>query len=185
MNYEQGRVYPAKRAGRLDYAIRRWLQNPRKILQPYVAEGMTALDIGCGPGFFTIDMARMVGASGRVIAVDLQEGMLDKLRAKIRGSELEERIRLHRAGESGIGVTENADFALCFYLLHELPDQVVFFAELLSMLKPGGQALLVEPPIHVSLKAFEETLRQARDAGFTLEAGPQVFISKSALLRKA
>jgi ubiquinone/menaquinone biosynthesis C-methylase UbiE len=39
---------------------------------------MTVLDIGCGPGFFTIDMARMVGDSGRVIAADLQAAMLQK-----------------------------------------------------------------------------------------------------------
>ena len=44
---------------------------------------MTVLDVGCGPGFFTLDMARLVGPSGRVIAADLQEGMLEKLGQKI------------------------------------------------------------------------------------------------------
>ena len=184
MNYEQGRVCPVERAGSLDNRIRRWLQNPRKILQPYIAEGMTVLDIGCGPGFFTLDMARMVGASGRVIAVDLQEGMLDRLRVKIQGSELEQRIRLHRSADDRIGVAEQADFALCFYLLHELPDQGAFFAELFSILKPGGQALLVEPPIHVSRKAFAETVRKAGDAGFIPAEGPKVFLGKAAVVRK-
>lgn len=171
-------------AGSLDNRMRRWVQNPQKILQPFIAPGMTVLDIGCGPGFFTLDMARMVGGSGRVIAVDLQEGMLHKLRAKIRGTELEERIILHRCAESGIGVTEKVDFALCFYVAHELPDQRAFFAELLSILKPKGRALLVEPPFHVSKREFEETVRMAGEAGFRPAAGPKVFLSKTALLEK-
>ena len=74
-------VCPVKRASSLDNRIRRWIQNPQKILSAYIKEGMTVLDVGCGPGFFSIDMAQMVGESGSVIAADLQEGMLEKLRA--------------------------------------------------------------------------------------------------------
>ena len=70
------RVCPVERAGSLDNRFRRWLQDPRKILSPHIKEGMTVLDLGCGPGYFTIDIAQMVGKSGRVIAADLQEGML-------------------------------------------------------------------------------------------------------------
>ena len=80
-------VCPVERANSLDSKLRRWIQNPLKILAPYLREGMSVLDIGCGPGFFTIDMAMMVGESGRVIAADLQEGMLERLRRKIAGTE--------------------------------------------------------------------------------------------------
>ncbi|MDD5774075.1 MAG: methyltransferase domain-containing protein, partial [bacterium] len=96
MNNEKNPVFPAERSGTLDNKLRRWMQDPKKILSPYVKEGMTVLDIGCGPGFFSIDIARMVGKSGRVIASDLQEEMLQKLRDKIQGTELEERITLHK-----------------------------------------------------------------------------------------
>ncbi len=72
MSEEQGSVCPAELAGSLDNRMRRLLQNPLKILRPYVQEGMTALDVGCGPGFFTLPMAQLVGSSGRVIAADLQ-----------------------------------------------------------------------------------------------------------------
>ena len=144
---------------------------------------MSVLDLGCGPGSFTIDIAEMVGKSGRVIAADLQEGMLQKLRDKIQGTELEERITLHQSAENRIGVTEKVDFALCFYVVHELPNQKEFFQELKSILKPEGQALIVEPPIRVSKRAFEETIRRARDAGFTPAEGPKVFLSKTAILR--
>ena len=57
---------------------------------------MTVLDVGCGPGFFTVAMAQMVGKAGRVIAGDLQEGTLQKLRDKVEGTELSRRIALHR-----------------------------------------------------------------------------------------
>lgn len=183
MSKKNNRVCPVERAGSLDNRIRRWLQDHCKILRPYLEEGMTVLDIGCGPGFFALDMAHMVGASGQVIAVDLQEGMLERLRAKIQGTELEQRISIHQCLKDRIGVTEKVDFALCFYLLHEVPDQKAFFTELYSILKSGGQALVVEPPLHVSKSAFEETVQMAKAAGFTSLEGPKIFISKSVLLR--
>ncbi len=105
-------ICPVERAGGLDNRIRRWLQNPQKILRPYITEGMTVLDVGCGPGFLSLDMAHRVGKSGRVIASDLQEGMLQKVKEKIKGTELEERIVLHKCGENKIGVSEPVDFVL-------------------------------------------------------------------------
>ena len=75
--------------------IRRWLQDPEKILSPYINEGMTVLDIGPGMGFFTIPAARMVGESGKVIAVDVQEKMLTVLRK-----------RAEKAGVAGRVVTK-------------------------------------------------------------------------------
>jgi ubiquinone/menaquinone biosynthesis C-methylase UbiE len=178
------RLCPVERAGTLDNRIRRWIQNPQKLLNPYIQEGMTVLDIGCGPGFFSIDMAQMVGKSGRVIAADLQEGMLRKLRDKIQGTELGKRITLHKSEESRIGVSEKVDFVLAFYVVHELPNQNEFFEELKSILKPKGQALIVEPPFRVSKAAFEETIRKATDAGFTSAEGPKVFLSKTAILKR-
>jgi len=184
MTNKNNRVCPVERAGSLDNRIRRWIQNPRKILKPYIEEGMEVLDIGCGPGFFSIEMAQMVGKSGRVIAADLQEGMLQKLREKIQGTELGERITLHKSEANRIGVSEKVDFVLSFYVVHELPNQKGFFEELQSILKPKGQALIVEPPFRVSKKAFEATINKAREAGFTSAEGPKVLLSKTAILKK-
>jgi 2-polyprenyl-3-methyl-5-hydroxy-6-metoxy-1,4-benzoquinol methylase len=178
------RVCPVERAGSLDNRIRRWFQDPQKILKPYINEGMTVMDVGCGPGFFSIDIAQMVGKSGRVIAADLQEGMLQKLRDKIRGTELEERIILHKCEENKIGASVNVDFVLAFYMVHEVPNQKEFLEEIKSILKPNGRILVVEPPFHVSRTAFEETLRKAREIGFTVAKGPEVFLGKTAILKK-
>ena len=185
MSNKRNRVCPVERAGSLDNRIRRWLQNPQKILKPYIEEGMTVLDIGCGPGFFSIDMAQMVGKAGRVIASDLQEGMLQKLRDKIQGTELEQRITLHKCEENKIGVSENVDFVLAFYVVHEVPNQKEFFMEIGSILKPNGKVLIVEPPFRVSKKGFEETIRKARDAGLMVVERPKVFLSRTAILKMA
>ena len=66
-NDRSNRVCPVERAGILDHGIRRWLQDPQKILRPYIEEGMTVLDIGCGPGF--------TSARRRTALSCLQEGV--------------------------------------------------------------------------------------------------------------
>lgn len=183
MEKEKKRICPVENAGHLDNRIRRWFQNPKKILWPYLEEGMTALDIGCGPGFFSIDMAEMLGPSGRVIATDLQTGMLDKLKDKIRGTAMEKRIRLHRSGASAIRVTEAIDFALAFYMVHEVPDPSRFFSEIRSTLNQNGSLFVAEPHFHVSKKAFKRTIETAVSAGFSAAEIPRVFFSKAVLLK--
>lgn len=183
MTDRNDRVCPVALAGGLDNKLRRWIQNPQRILEPYVQEGMTALDFGCGPGFFTLELAHLVGPTGRVIAADLQEGMLEKVRTKIQGTSLEARIVLHQCGPNAIGPCPAVDFALAFYMLHELPDQGAFFTEIRQLLSARGSLFIVEPPLHVSKAAFETTLRTAQDAGFTVAARPRVCFSKAALLQ--
>ncbi|MDD5719496.1 MAG: class I SAM-dependent methyltransferase [Candidatus Krumholzibacteria bacterium] len=184
MNAEHGRVCPVERAGRLDNIWRKWLQDPYKILKPHIREGMTALDVGCGPGFFTIPMAHLVGENGQVVAADIQAGMLDRLRMKIAGTALETRITLHRCDVSSIGFSESVDFVLLFYVVHEVPDKVVFFREIAQLLRRTGHMLFVEPSFHVSHSDFERTLLSARAAGLADRRGPKVFLSKTAILEK-
>ena len=185
MNDRKNRVCPVEIAGSLDNRIRRWLQDPRKILRPHIVEGMTVLDLGCGPGFFSVDMAHRVGRSGRVIAADLQEGMLRKLRDKLRGTELEERITLHKCEENKIGLSTNVDLIFAFYMVHEVPDQGGLFHEMESILKQNGQVFIVEPPFHVSKTAFEETIGRAGAAGLSPVGRPKVFFSRTVMLKKS
>jgi ubiquinone/menaquinone biosynthesis C-methylase UbiE len=173
-------------AGSLDNRIRRWLQDPRKILGPYVKEGMTVLDIGCGPGFFSIEMAEMVGKKGKVVSADLQEGMLQKLRDKVQGTELEERISLVQCEKERIDIPERVDFILAFFMVHEVPDKNSLFKQLKDILKQDGQFLLVEPKLfHVSKKEFESTTTVAERNGFTVYQGPKLPFCWSAVLKNA
>jgi ubiquinone/menaquinone biosynthesis C-methylase UbiE len=184
MNDKSTRVCPVEKADSLDTRMRRWLQNPKKILKPYIEEGMTVLDFGCGPGFFSVGLSQMVGESGKVIAADLQEGMLQKLKEKIKGTELRNRITLHKCEEDKIGITDKVDFVLAFYIVHEVVNKEGLFAEIETILKPNGQLLIVEPPFHVSKKAFEETIRKAKAAGFTEVKRPNVLFNKAVVLKK-
>jgi ubiquinone/menaquinone biosynthesis C-methylase UbiE len=185
MDNKNKHICPVEMAGMLDGRIRRWLQNPYKILEPYIKKGMTVMDFGCGPGFFSIPMAQMVGASGRVIAADLQEGMLQKLEDKIQGTRLYDRILLHKCEKNSIGLSQQVDFILAFYMIHELPDQKKFFDEIKSILKPNGRVFIVEPIFHVSKKTFEQTVKIAIATGFTPVEKPKVLFSKAVILENS
>jgi len=180
----KNRICPVEKADSLDTRFRRWFQNPEKILKPYIKEGMTVLDLGCGPGFFSVELAKMVGSSGKLIATDLQKGMLEKLKEKIKGTQLENRITLYKCEEDKIGLTENVDFVLTFYVIHEVSDQDKLFTEIETILKPNGQILIVEPPFHVSKSAFENTIQKAKAVGFTEVKRPNVLFNKAVILRK-
>jgi len=150
----------------LDNKLRRFLQDPRKILAPYLREGMTVMDLGCGPGFFTLEMAYLTGPSGKVIAADIQQGMLDIVEKKIRGTFLEKTVQLHLCPQSGIGYAGKADFILAFYVIHEIPDKTHLFLELYEILEPGGMVYIVEPAIHVTRSEMEKMLSLVNEAGF-------------------
>jgi hypothetical protein len=110
--------------------------------------------------------------------------MLQKLRNKIRGTELEQRVTLHKCDEDRIGVSERVDFVLLFYMVHEVSDGEGLFTEIETILKPKGLVFVVEPPLHVSKKAFENTVKNANDVGLSVVERPKVFLSKAVVLKK-
>ncbi len=181
---KNNKVCPMERAGGLDLSIRKWFQNPDKILRPFVKEGMVAVDYGCGPGFFALGLADLIGNSGRVFAVDLQRGMLDLVKIKVDKTNFSDRIILHQCQTDRTNLTGPVDFILVFYVIHEVPNQSQLFKEFHSLLSPQGKALVVEPPIHVSKADFQESLDISRSCGFEVESGPNIFLSKTAVLKK-
>jgi len=167
----------------LDNWVRRLIHDPEKILAGLVERGQTVIDIGCGPGVFTIPMAEMVGEGGKVIAADYQEQMLERVRKKAESKGLLSRIVLHKTEIDRIGVKDKADFALAFYMVHEVPDRERFFGELRTILKSGGKLLVVEPVMHVSHGDYEMTVDTALKAGFRAVGDVNVRFSRAMLFK--
>jgi ubiquinone/menaquinone biosynthesis C-methylase UbiE len=179
---ETAYVCPAEFAGSLDNSFRRWLHSPQKILKPYIKQGMSVLDLGCGPGVFTVEIAKLVGESGNVVAADLQEGMLNIVAGKMKGTAFEKRVVLHKCQENSIGLTEKVDFILAFWMVHEVPDHDSLFEELKSILKPGGKLYIIEPKFHVSRSAFQKMSDRLIRTGFKIVDMPKIFFSRAIVL---
>jgi ubiquinone/menaquinone biosynthesis C-methylase UbiE len=175
-------VCPAEFSGSLDNFFRKMVHNPRKILEPFIRKNMTVLDLGCGPGYFTGELASLVGEEGRVIAADLQQAMLEKMIRKISGKNLEQRVKMHRCQEDKIGLQEKVDFVLAFWMVHEVPDQNSLFRELKSILNPYGRIFIVEPKIHVTERSFRKMISSAESAGFEIIDRPKVRLSRAVIL---
>jgi len=167
--------------------LRKLLQNPYKVLAPYVKPGMTVLDVGSAMGFFSLPLAETVGPGGKVVCVDVQPKMLRVLRRRATEAGLAERIETHVYSEDSIGLQgrdADFDFALAFTMMHEVGNQAKFLQEIYQMLKPGAVLLLTEPIKHVSRAEFDHTISLARQEGFVVTGHPPIRLSHTAVLQK-
>ena len=167
--------------------LRSLFENPKKILGPFVREGMVVLEPGCAMGYFTLPLARMVGSDGKVIAVDIQPEMLASLDRRARKSGLTDRIDIREAGPEGLGiedVAQSADFCTLIHVAHEVPDQNRLFSEISCTLKPGGMLLVIEPGWHVTEEGFELSLSAASAAGLRRNDSPDVQGARKALFER-
>ena len=175
-------ICPAEKAGMLDSFFRRIIQNPKKIIRPYVKEGMTVMDLGCGPGFFSVEMAKIVQKSGKVFALDVQDEMLNLLADKIKDTQYQDIITLHKAKTDALNFSSKVDFILAFYVIHEIKRENIF-SELKSILNPGGKILIAEPNFHISKKAYNQMLHSLEKEGFEIISKPKIFFSKAVLIK--
>jgi len=149
---------------------------------------MTVLEPGPGMGFFTIELAWLVGSEGRVVAIDVQPKMLQALRERASRAGLAERVETRLGEQDRLGtdvLAGKVDFALAFAMVHELPDQQRFFEEIHATLKPGAKLLVAEPRMHVNAAKLEGTKRLAEKAGFRVVGEPKVRWSRTVLLERA
>ncbi|MDG6898359.1 MAG: methyltransferase domain-containing protein [Nitrososphaerota archaeon] len=165
---------------------RRW-QDPIKIGEAIgVTKGMTVADLACGPGFFAIPWARLVGETGLVYAVDSNPTMLRHLQAGIRESRTPPnavKVLLTDVSKTGIP-SACVDVTLFANVLHDLPDKEAFLREVRRIAKPRGAVVDVDwkktnaglgPPtgIRLSEAGSEKILHEN---GFTvtrrIDAGP-------------
>ncbi len=134
---------PAHRAHLLDPERARYLP-AREILSKFPLKGgAAAVDIGCGPGYWTIPMAEIVGPKGRVYAVDLEDAMLADLRARL-AARPDLRVQVMRSSEDRIPLpARSVDFAFLACVLHEL-DGSGTLREAARVLRPGGALGIID-----------------------------------------
>lgn len=167
--------------------LRRLLSDPHQVLAPHVREGMTVLEPGPGMGFFTMELARLVGPTGRVIAVDVQSKMIQGLRRRLAKAGLLDRVDTRLCAPETMGLAdlkEKVDFTLAFAVVHEFPAAGRFFAEIATASKPGATVLFAEPAGHVKNVTFAAELQLADEAGLVIEQHLPVRRSHAVKLRK-
>jgi ubiquinone/menaquinone biosynthesis C-methylase UbiE len=167
--------------------LRPFFQNPRKVLRDYIDPGMTVLDIGCGQGFFSLEMARMVGSGGRAVCVDLKTEAIEHLKAKAKKAGLSDRVDTHICNDHNLGIddlSDQIDFALAFYVLHHAADIRGLMAQVQGALKPGGRFLIVEPSHHASAEYCGTVKSAAQQAGFSISGNPKLIRNWTILLIK-
>lgn len=164
-----------------DNPLRRLVHDPNSILGSYVGPGQTVVDIGCGLGYFSIALARIVAPGGKVIALDIQPQMTKRARRRAQDQDLGERIDFRICKPEQLGVTNPVDFVLAFWVVHEVIDPKRLLLEIRSFLQPHGQLLIAEPKAHVSATQFAAIVELARQVGYKTAKGPLVRFSRSVI----
>lgn len=134
--YDAGHVDKLLRQERIDS-----IEPERVLRDASLCDGAVFADIGCGPGFFTIPAAKIVGLRGRVYAIDTQVEMLDALTK--RG--LPANVTPIKSDEDEIPLDdETAGLALAAYVLHEAANTAGFLKEIFRILKSGGRLVVID-----------------------------------------
>ena len=164
--------------------VRRLVENPRKILSPYVSRGSTVVDIGCAMGFHTLDLARLVGPEGRVVCADIQQKMLDGLMRRARRKGLAEIIEARLCSQETLMLDEltgSAELVTAFNVVHETAYPDRFLRECAATLNPDGRLFIAEPRGHVTERDFAETTASAEGLGLDAQDAPAIWRSHTAL----
>lgn len=184
LNNNNSHVCPWWIAYTFDHPLRCFFTPPKKVLNPYLSEGMTFVDFGCGMGFFSIRGAKIVGNSGKVISVDIQPKMLEVLEKRAKKAGINDIIQTHLSQHDNINLNINADFALAMWMVHETTNFNEFFRQAKSVLKEESNFLVVEPTHHVSANTIEKEIEAAKQADFEFCGFKDIgLLSKGFLLR--
>lgn len=106
--------------------------------------GQTMADIGCGPGFFTLPAATIVGPNGLVYAADVQGEMLSAVRSRAAEQGLEN-VRLVKTSDTEVpGQAGTCDLVLLAFMIHEVPMRSRFLHRAARLAKPSGRVAILE-----------------------------------------
>ena len=132
--------------------------------------GARVMDIGCGPGRVTIPLARTVGATGEVIALDIQAGMLAKVTEKAKTEGITN-VRPMQSDVRGAQISHGSlDAAVMVMAFGEIPEGASIFPVIFSALKPGGLLLVAESIFDPHFVSRGKLRKIAHAAGFAERA---------------
>jgi ubiquinone/menaquinone biosynthesis C-methylase UbiE len=146
------------------FALRHRLDDVRKPLKKAgVKEGQIILDFGCGPGHYTIAAAKMVGANGKVYALDIHPLAAQSVEKKARKEGLTNISTILSDRDTGLP-DHSIDIALAYDMIHMVKDKQSLMKELHRVLKPNGiLSVLVE---HIKVEDVQKILE--KDSLFSL-----------------
>ena len=131
-------------------------------------QGMIVLDAGCGPGRLTIPVSKEIGPNGTVVALDIQSGMLDRVKEKALKANLNNIQLLQEKIEDGILDQDKYDRALLVTVLGEIPNREIAMKEIFRVIKPGGILVVTEVIFDPHFQSKKTVLQLAKAAGFVL-----------------
>ncbi len=170
----------------LNSPVRTLFENPKRVLKGLVQEGDTVVDLGCGGGVFTAELAKRVGPEGAVYAIDVQQEMLELTRRYVEKRGLGDRVRLHRCGTHSLDLEDvETDLLIAVHMVHEAPDPEKLLEQATLLLKPQGRMLILEPKMHVSEELFRETVKHMNELGFTRQKPMGSLMGRGALFMRA
>jgi len=141
-------------------------------------EGMTVCDMGCGNGYHTLRLARLVGEKGRVLAVDIQPEMLDLLKERAEAEKIANVQPILGTLTDPKLPPGKLDLILCVDVYHEFSHPVHMLAAMRKSLKPGGKLVLVEfreedpqvPILPLHKMSKKQILKELLANGYKLDA---------------
>jgi ubiquinone/menaquinone biosynthesis C-methylase UbiE len=134
-----------------------------------IRPGERVLELGPGPGTFTLDAARRAGPQGQIIAVDIQPRMIAQVKARVRETG-QTNVEAHVASAYDLPLDDDSvDRAFLITVLPEIPDQARALAELRRVLKPSGVLSITEEFSDPDYPFEFETIRRVETAGFRLD----------------
>lgn len=133
-----------------------------------IQPGEKVLELGPGPGLFTIDASKRLGASGKLIAVDIQPEMINKIEKLIKENQVTN-VETKVASAHELPIEDNSiDRTFLVTVLPEIPDREKALKELFRVLKPGGIFSDTEEFLDPDYPLAKNVISQAEKVGFKL-----------------
>jgi SAM-dependent methyltransferase len=173
-------------ANLIDNPLRRRIQPPGEMAVRHgLRPGMTVLEIGPGNGTYTVGAARLVGPAGRVVAVDIEPRMVDRVRQRAEAEGVMN-IEARLADASQLPFDDGAfDVAYMITVMGEIPDPVRALREMHRVLSPAGTLACSELLFDPDYPLASTLVRWARDAGFRLRERQGNLLSYTLVFGKA